>query len=175
METSWITDQTKDQLKVIHDNRWLAIIGIPLSLFGLVVGIGPWLIASARQSDAWPILAVGSLIGSGLVVAGLALCFKFESLLADKQTNALIQRKGLPPFQRTRQWSLNDLSEVTCLAEHMASSSGHSSSQHFRLRLDGPGSTILVASSLEQEPILFEARRWADFLGLPLTNKLPPT
>ena len=171
MDTNWVTHENDQSLTIVHDNRWLAIIGIPLALIGLGVGIGPWFIDEARNSEAWPILAVGSLIGFGIIVAGLSLCFNYESIKADRISGFVEKRKGKSPFQRTRKWPLNKLTDVKIVIEQMGSASGHGTSLHHRFRLVGPNTSILVASCLDSEPIQAEAKRWAKHLNLPLNNE----
>ena len=159
---------------IVHDNRWLAIIGIPLAIAGSLVAVGPWLIDDARNSDAWPILVVGSLIGSGILVAGLSLCFKYGEIEADRSMNKITRRAGTLPFRRTRSWSLEDISEIACVIEKMARTSGTGSSIHYCIRLIGPNTSVLIASSLEREPIEAEAARWATSLDKPLGNTMNP-
>ncbi|MGI9244583.1 MAG: hypothetical protein ACR2RV_27525 [Verrucomicrobiales bacterium] len=172
METSWECLEGADRITIVHDNRWLAIIGVPMALFGLLLGVGLWFIEDARTSGAWPILVVGSLIGMGIAVFGLALCFKYDEISADRRAGELIRHTGLSPFRRTRTWPLSDVEEVVCLDERMAGSSGRSSSLHHRLRLVGPGISVLVASALEPEPVEYEALRWSEFLDLPLRDTI---
>jgi hypothetical protein len=171
-ETSWTTLEDGGRRAVVHDHRWLAIVGVPLAVFGLVVAAGPWFIEEARNSGAWPILAVGSLIGAGIIVAGLALCFKYEEVAADRGTGVVIRHMGLPPFRRSKTWPLTDFTEVVCLDEKMAGGPGQASSLHHRVRLLGPNASVLVASWLEPEPIRAEARAWARFLDLPLRDTI---
>ena len=106
-ENSWTTIEGDGRLAVVHDNRLLAIIGIPLALGGLAVATVPWLVVEARNSSAWPILAVGSLIGAGIVTMGMALCFHYVEIVADRRSGSVTRRAGLPPFQRTKSWPLS--------------------------------------------------------------------
>ncbi|MDC0325485.1 hypothetical protein OAM01_01890 [bacterium] len=170
MDTSWSTHEDQNCLSIVHDNRWLAIIGLPLALVGLAVATGPWFIDDARNSGAWPILAVGSVIGFGIIVAGVSLCFKYERIDTDRATNLLERHKGMPPFRRSMTWPLKNFTEVKVVVEKMDSASGHGSSLHQRFRLVGPNASILIASCLEPEPIQTEAQRWAKFLDLRLDD-----
>ena len=172
--TSWDIDQSLNRLSIVHDNRWLAIVGIPLSLFGLLVACGPWFIESARNSDDWPILAGGSVIGCGIVVAGLSLCLKFEKFIADRETNTMTRLIGLKPFQRRKQWPLDSFEVVDCSIFNMGSF-GSSSSQQYRIQLVGPRNSVLLASCLDKESILLEAIRWSEFLDLPIDNSISET
>jgi hypothetical protein len=172
METSWTTTEDGERILIVHDDRWLAIIGIPMMLFGLAVAIGPWFIDEARHSGAWPILAVGSLIGAGLIVAGLSLCFKYEEIAADRGTGVIVRHIGLDPFRRTKTRPLSDFTEVACLDERTPSSSRRAPSLVHRVRLIGPDASEIVTSSVEAEPIRVEAQRWANFLELPLRDTL---
>lgn len=172
METSWTIRETDERLTIIHDNRWLAIVGVPMMLVGLVIAVGPWLIEEARTSGAWPILAVGSLLGLGFVVFGLALCFKYEEIEADRSSGLVFRRAGLPPFRRTRSWSWADLTEVAAVTESQVRTHHPGSSLHYRLRLIGPKCSLLVASSFDREPIEAEAPRWARFLDKPLRKAM---
>lgn len=170
IETSWATLEEGGRITIVHDNRWLAIIGIPLGLMGLLVAAGPWFIEDARNSGAWPILAVGSLIGIGILVAGLSLCLKYDEIVADRGRGVVTRHAGLHPFRRSKSWPLADIEEVVCVDEKMAGTSTRGSSLHHRVRLVGPGASVLVTSCLELEPVQVEARRWADFLDLPLRD-----
>ena len=172
METSWETLEADQRITIVHYNRWLAILGVPLAVFGLAIAVEPWLIGEARSSDAWPILAVGSLIGAGIVVAGLALCFKYDEVAADRGVGVVIRHTGLDPFRRTREWPLTAIEEVVCLDEKIGSASGRGSSLHHRTRLVGSGVSALLASCLEPEPIRMEAQRWSRFLNLPLRDTM---
>jgi hypothetical protein len=172
METSWTTLEDEERIAIVHDNRWLAIIGVPLVVAGLVVAIGPWFIDDARNSGAWPILAVGSLIGTGIMVAGLSLCFKYDEVIANRGAGIVIRHAGLPPFRRSKTWQLTDFDEILCVDETMTSASGGGASLHHRVRLIGPGVSVLLASCLEPEPIRTEAQRWGTFLGLPLRDTI---
>ena len=172
MEASWETRETEERLTIVHDNRWLAIVGVPRMLVGLMIAGGPWLIEEARHSDAWPILVVGSLLGSGFVVAGLALCFKYEEIEADRSSATVARRVGLPPFRRTRTWAWDELTEVAAVTENQARSNHPGSTLHYRVRLIGPKCSVLVASALEREPIEAEAPRWARFLDKPLRGAM---
>lgn len=166
-----MTREEGDRIALVHDNRWLAILGIPLVLFGLAVAIVPWLIDDAGNSGAWPILAVGSLIGAGIITAGLALCFHHVEFIADRSAGTVTRRTGLRPFQRTKTWPLSTVTEVSCVVETMTRSGlAGGSSTHHRMRLTGPNVSVLVASALEPEPIEHEALRWSEFLGKPLTE-----
>lgn len=171
IETSWTTNEGDTRLAVVHDNRWLAIVGVPLATFGLAVAAVPWLIESARNSGAWPILAVGSLIGTGIVVMGMALCFHYVEIVADRRSGSVTRRDGLPPFQRAKSWPLGGIDEVVCVNETMAGGGARGSSTHYRLRLVGPSASVLVASALEPEPVRQEAARWARFLNRPLVDQ----
>ena len=157
---------------MIHDNRWMAIIGIPLGIIGVVIAIGPWFLDGVNNSDAWPILAGGSLIGLGFIVAGLFLCFKYEEFIADQNSGMLTRNYGLEPFRRTTEWRLSEFAEVACVDITMSRSSGPGASLHHRLKLIGSSSSVTLASDLETKPILAEAERWAEFLELPLQNRM---
>ena len=171
MDTSWVTQEDSQSLTIVHDNRWLAIIGIPLALVGSAVGIGPWLIDEARNSDAWPILAVGSLIGLAIFVMGLALCFNYESVKADRLSKTLERKKGKPPFQRCTQWTLDPFTELKIELIKMTSSSGNGSSLQYRLLLVSSQTSVSIASCPDHEPIQLEAQRWAKYLGLQLNDE----
>jgi len=172
METPWKTSETNHQLTIVHDNRWLAIFGIPISLFGLLVAIGPWFIDSARESGAWPILAGGSLIGTGIFVAGLSLCFKYESVTANTSTGEVVRHKGLAPFRRTAVWPIEEFQQIACRKVQMAGGAQSHSSIHYQVRLKGDEASTLLASCLDSEPIQAEARRWATFLNLPISDSM---
>lgn len=172
MEPSWETHETDESLIIIHDNRWLAIIGIPMILVGLLIAIGPWMIEEARNSGAWPILAGGSVIGLGFIVAGLSLCFKYDEIEANRSLKTVFRRAGLPPFRRTRSWPWDEISEVEVVCETHPRSSHSGSSLNFSLRLKGPKCSLLVASTLDRKPIESEGPRWADFLGKPFRNTI---
>jgi hypothetical protein len=172
METSWTCSEEKGRLKIAHDNRWLAIIGVPIALVGVAIAVGPWFLEGVSILDAWPILAVGSLIGSGFILMGLALSFKYDEVIADRDQDMLIQNTGLPPFRRSKTWPLKAIEEVVCLNEQMGRASGSGASFHCRLRLLGPKVSVLLASDLEAAPIRFEAERWAYYLNLPIKDKL---
>ena len=171
VETSWQVRQTEHSLTLIHDNRWLAIVGVPLMLFGILLGIGPWWIDSINPAEDWPILVGGSVIALGFVVAGLSLCFHYTEISADLHTAQIVQHKGLAPFRRTSTWPINSFEAVACVEERMGSTS-FSSSLHYRIRLVGPNNSVLVASCLESDPILQEVHRWSEFLTLPVDDQL---
>lgn len=171
MDTSWETIEGDQSITVIHDNRWLAIVGIPLSLVGTAIGIGPWFIDEARNSEAWPILVVGSLIGLGFFVMGLALCFSFESVKADRLNTSLERKKGKPPFQRSTKWSLDLFKELKIDLVRMTSASRHSSSLQYRLQLAASDTSVLIASCPDYKPIQTEAQRWAKYLDLRLNDE----
>jgi len=182
MNTPWTTIEDEKRIAIVHDNRWLAIIGVPLTMAGLVVAVVPWLIEQARNSGAWPILAVGSLVGAGIIVAGLSLCFNYVEIVGDRQSGLVTRRAGLRPFQRSRSWPVTAFSEIVCVVEMIGRASGPGSTRHHRVRLVGPGASLLLASSLEAVPIRAEAQRWANFLGIPLKHNMetklpgaPPT
>ncbi|WP_425400988.1 hypothetical protein [Aeoliella sp.] len=167
MDTSWETREDGDELTIIHDNRWLAIVGVPLAMFGLAVAIGPWLLEEVRKPDNYLILGGGSVVGAGLLTAGLSLCFLYMQVVANRRTGQCTRHVGIPPFRRTTNWSLDQFDKVICVNETLRSLSA-TSSTHFRVRLVGPSDSVLIASSLESEPIRMEAERWSDFLRIPL-------
>ncbi len=173
METSWKSSENAGRLSLVHDNRWLAIIGVPIMMVGLTIAIGLWFIDSVRDSDNWPILATGSLIGVGFFVMGLALCFKYEEVIGNRDDGTLTQNKGLPPFRRSKTWTLTDIQEVVCLDAQLGR--GSSGSLHRHLYLMGPDVSVLLASDLEAAPIRYEAERWANFLNLPIRDKMDET
>jgi hypothetical protein len=171
MEPSWTTLEDGERIATVHDNRWLAIIGVPLTVLGLAVAIGPWFIAEARHFGAWPILAAGSLIGVGIIMAGLSLCFKYDEITADRGTGLVIRHTGLRPFRRSKIWPLTKFSEVVCLEERMVTRE-LGSSRHHRVRLMGAGASVLIASSLDPDQIRAEAQRWAKILDLTFRDTL---
>lgn len=171
MDTSWETIEGNQSITVIHDNRWLAIVGIPLSLVGTAIAFGPWFIDEARNSGAWPILTVGSLIGLGFFVMGLALCFSFESVKADRHNKSLERKKGKPPFQRRTKWPLEIFSALEIDLVKMTSASGNDSSLQYRMLITASDKSVLIASCPDYKPIQMEAQRWAKYLDLRVNDK----
>lgn len=169
---SWKIQEGSGRLALIHDNRWLAILGIPLAAFGLAVAVVPWLIDEARDSGAWPILAGGGLIGCGIFFMGMTLCFHYVEVLADRKTSLVTRRAGLPPFQRVKSWPLGEISEVECVNVQMVGGRAGGSSTHYQIQLVGPSVSIQLASSLDPEPIREEALRWARFLDKPFADRI---
>lgn len=162
-------------MTIVHDNRWLAIIGVPLAVVGLAIAIGPWFIEEARASGAWLILAVGSLIGAGFIVFGLALCFKYDGVSADRAAGEVVRHAGLQPFRRSKTWPLSDFEEVLCHDLRMAASSARgSSSIQYQVRLEGADASVVLASCFEPELVPYEALRWAEFLDLPVRDAIGP-
>ena len=168
-ELPWTVRQTPESLVLIHDNRWLAIFGIPMSLVGMLIACGPWFIESARNSDDWMILAGGSVIGLGFIVFGLALCFHYAETTVDLSSETVRHSKGLKPFQRVRTWPIQSFDHIRCGTIQLGRFSN--TTTHYTVSLKGPKSSFLFASSLDKEAILLEALRWSEFLKLPVDDQ----
>lgn len=102
----WLVEESPEKLQLIHDYRWLRVIGFPLAAIGLIGSVGIWFLPGIPYQDAWPMLAVGSLIGSAFALMGMHLSFNLLTFTADRHLGTLTRREGFGPFIRIRNVSL---------------------------------------------------------------------
>lgn len=142
----------------------MAIGGIPLALAAMAGAVGLWFVPDVDHRDAWPMLAVGSLIGSGIALLGLHVSFNREFFIADRKVGELVHRTGFGPWTRTRRRSLAEVRKVVC--ERLP---GRDS---YGLILVTDRREIRMAVFVQPEPIQFEGLRWALFLDVPLDDRI---
>lgn len=165
LELPWIIEQTSQQLRLTHDHRWLKIIGLPMVLLGLTGATGIWLIPGIPLQDAWPMLAVGSLIGCGFAMMGLHLSFNLLVFTADRQAGTLVRREGFGPFIRIRTLQLDEIKSVALLR---GPSGGSIPNYIFEIRWENR--RLRIVSIADKALVEQEAIRWAAFLNVDLQD-----
>lgn len=160
----WQSVETESRLELVHDHRWLKLFGLPLAGFGSVVSILLWCIPGVELAEAWPMLAVGSLIGIAFMLMGLHLSFNRVIFVADRKQNLVVQQEGFGWFTRQKRIPFTELQRVRI---DRRSNSGGSFVQ-YTMELVTSKRGILVASFPELEPVREESLRWSKFLDIPL-------
>lgn len=164
-ESPWLVYQTPTRLQLIHDHRWLKVIGIPIICIGILMAAGIWLIPGIDNSDAWPILAGGTFIGLGFCLLGLHLSLNLVSFTADHETGLFTHREGFSIFTRIRTVRLNEIKGIRCRRATEPGFAGY-----FILEIESSKRTIRLAQHIEEEPIRLEGIRWSDFLSVELID-----
>ena len=164
----WIVHQTKDSLELCHDHRWLRIVGIPLIAIGIIAAVAIWFIPHDNWDDAWPMLAVGSLFGLAIAIAGLHLSLNRVGFIAQLPDDRLLHYEGFGPLLRKREFRLSQVQHVRATQIVDAGSPG----PRYALILIFPNQQLRLAIFVERDPILIEALRWSEFLNKPLDDQL---
>ncbi len=161
----WKVTATTQRLELTHEHLWLGIIGIPLSLIGLVISVGIWNIPGILISEAWPILSGGSVIGFGFTVMGLHLTFNREVFSLDQVGGKLTHLSGFGPFTRRRSYPITNIERVICRQAHETGSS-----TSYIMVLEGIKLSKRVVSFPEVDPVLWEGLRWSTFLNISMID-----
>lgn len=154
------------RLVLRHDHRWLAIVGVPLSLIGVCVMVGIWFLPGVAYQEAWPVILAGQFVPLGLVVMGLHLSFNVDETEADQKKRLISRRRGMRPFQRVRTIHFESVTAVVVEDVVGVSRSG----RQFALALQGPELFLRLWISTDLNAIETEACRWAEFLRVALQS-----
>lgn len=160
----WQSAETEIRLELVHDHRWLKVFGLPLAALGSAASILLWYIPGVELTEAWPMLAVGSLIGIAFTLMGLHLSFNRVLFTADRNQNQFIQQQGFGWFTRQKKIPFEAIQYVQI---DRRSHSGSNFAQ-YTLELKTNKRSILIASFPELGPIEEESLRWARYLSIPL-------
>lgn len=160
----WVVQESERSLEVRHEHRWLGIFGFPLAAVGMIAGTALWFLPGIDYGEAWPLLAVGSLMGLFATLMGMHLTFNCEVFLADKQAGTLTHRYGFGPFTRIRRYPLDEIQEVSCQRVSDPGSRGC----RYVVTLVAKTYSRRVAAFIDAEPVELEALRWSIFLDVPL-------
>lgn len=163
LEMPWRTEETKDRLVLCHDHRWLRIIGFPAIGLGTVIALGIWFIPGINLNEAWPMLMVGSLIGSACILMGLQLSFSVINFSVQRGASEILRREGFGPFVRTQSFRIDDNSVVKVSVQ---ADPGMMSGYILEIQTADQG--LRIAKFPDPSPIELEGKRWARFLQLPL-------
>jgi hypothetical protein len=163
----WNLVETAERLELCHDHRWLRIFGIPLATLGLVAAVAVWFIPVPNFAEAWPLLAVGSLMGLAFTLLGAHLSFNRVTIAADRRAQQLIHSQGFGIFTRSRRVPLNEVLSGALLRRTHAGST----LACYTFELVMCQRRVLVAAFPEPEPVVHTARRWSEFLNIDLDER----
>jgi hypothetical protein len=150
-----------------QDHRWLAVFGIPLALIGGVSMVAVWFLPGVDYRNAWPVILGGQFVPLGMVIMGLHLSLSVDEMEADQQTQVIVHRRGMRPFQRVTRFDFDTVCAV--VVEDVVGSLGNSG--QYALAIEGAGIFHRFWISRDLGAIETEACQWAEFLNVDVQRR----
>lgn len=149
---------------------WIALIGLPFFLAGIVIIAVSFIPAGARGGDDFP-LYVAIPFGSIFAAVGGVLLFGRSALMIDKKTGTIVQWWGLLRPMRVKEYSIRDIDHITITRE--IRQTDKSSYTVYPVRLKGSKTTaeIKLSEDRQMRKARHEAEAIAKFLTLPIHDE----